>query len=596
MIRRWRFSIPILVAVAITSLPSAQSSDSMTGLIVGQVVDADRGRPLAGAVVSLTGPPSSRGVAQQRILTGPDGRFYFRGLRAGTYGVMATRGGYVDGSYGRMRPLGPSLQVQLTDGGRFGEATVRMWKHAAISGTVLDEAGEPQVRLPVVAYRRGVQAGRVRYLTGANASTDDRGMFRISGLVPGEWIVGTNVTYRSVMLTEVTDATQQAREGARGAGQAVAMMQQSGFASFGDAGILLGPGTLLPPPERAAPMVYLPTYHPAATSPEGAVAVTLTSGQDYVGADLRLTPVRAVPVSGVVIGPEGPLQLTEVRLTSGTADGLIQRTWLGAATDRGGRFSFPVVPTGHYRLRLRTGRGGYSVWADVPLSVGIEPIANLQVEAHQGLTVQGRLEFEGSAGQPRTVGNVEIALEPVDPEPGVSPSTSSFRTNAAGDFASPPSLSAGAYYVRVPNSPRGWMFLGATSEGRDVTDAPLHLTSSVQNIVVTFTDRWSGIQGSVQNTAGRDSTALVIAFPTDRELWASSGALARRVRSVRTGRTGEYALTIPPGDYSVLAVPDETAADWQDPDFLEAASRNGVRVRVGLGERKTQDLRTRAIR
>jgi hypothetical protein len=175
-------------------------------------------------------------------------------------------------------------------------------------------------------------------------------------------------------------------------------------------------------------------------------------------------------------------------------------------------------------------------------------------------------------------------------------SSSSYPTDANGEFSAPNGRPAGRYYVRVVNSPRGWMFLGATVEGRDVTDIPLSLTSSVHNIIVSFTDRWSGIQGSVQSASGRDDAALVLVFPTDPELWGSSGAAARRVRSVRTQRTGEYSVTVPPGDYYVVAVPDESAADWQDPDFMGAASRGATRVRVGLGERKIQDLRTRGSR
>ena len=600
--------LAVLLAFALITPLSGQSPDSSTGLIVGQVVEATSGRPLAMAVVSLSGPPGSRGVPQQRILTGPDGRFFFRGLRAGSYGVMATKGGYADGSYGRLRPLGPSLQITLSDGGRFGDATVRMWKHASISGTLLDEAGEPQVAVTVSAYRRGTQAGRVQYLIGGTASTDDRGMFRISGLVPGQWIVGTSINYRSATLSEVKEVTQQARQGARGADVAIASMLHNGFVPLGEGGILLSPGTVLAPSGSAPPMVYLPTYHPASTAAQGASAIELTSGQEYAGADLRLSPVRAVPVTGVALGPEGPLQSTSIRLISGSQDDLISRTWLTASTDRGGRFTFPAVPTGHYRLVLRAAqsRGGsanvharaesYLVWADLPLSVGIEPITNLQVEALEGLGVRGRLEFDGDASRPRTLSNIQILLEPVDPEPGQPTSSSSYRTDANGEFSAPGGRPAGRYYVRVANSPSGWMFLGATLEGRDVTDAPLHLTSNVQNIVVSFTDRWSGIQGAVQNTSGRDGTALVLIFPTDQELWASSGAMARRVRSVRTQRTGEYSVTLPPGDYYMVAVPDESAADWQDPDFMAAASRGAVRVRVGLGERKTQDLRTRTIR
>ena len=599
----------LLLFLALTTVLGGQSSDSSTGLIVGQVVDAASGRPLAGAVVSVSGPSSSRGVPHQRILTGPDGRFFFRGLRAGTYGVTASKGGYADGSYGRLRPLGPSLQVTLTDGGRFGDATVRMWKHASISGSVLDEAGEPQIGVTVAAYRRGVHAGRPRYVVGGMSGTDDRGMFRISGLVPGNWIVGTSINYRSATISEARDVAQQARGGARGADTAMAMLQQNGFVALGEGGIVLTPGTMLPPPEGAVPLVYLPTYHPAATAAEGAASVPLTSGQEYIGADLRIAPVRAVPVTGVVLAPDGPLAMTQVRLTSGNEEDLVQRNWLTASTDRGGRFSFPAVPTGNYRLRLQAAqeRGGsstrhiqaesYIVWADLPLSVGIEAIRDLQVAAQEGLRITGRLEFDGTSPQPQAVSNIQVLFERADPEPGFQASSATLlsRPSVQGEFKSD-SLAAGLYYVRIPNSPRGWMFLGATVEGRDVTDTPLSLTSNVHNVVVSFTDRWSGIQGSVQTTAGRDSAALVLIFPTDQALWSSGGAAARRVRSVRTQRTGEYSVTVPPGDYYVVAVPDESAADWQDPDFMDAASRGAARVRVGLGERKIQDLRTRGIR
>jgi hypothetical protein len=137
------------------------------------------------------------------------------------------------------------------------------------------------------------------------------------------------------------------------------------------------------------------------------------------------------------------------------------------------------------------------------------------------------------------------------------------------------------------------MFLGATLEGRDVTDTPVYVTSDVHNVAIRFTDRWSGIQGSVQNAKGRDGTALVLAFPTDSELWSGSGTNSRRNRSSRTASTGEYSFNLPPGDYYVLAVPEESAADWRDPDFLHTAARVATVVRVGLGERKIQDLRTR---
>ncbi len=157
-------------------------------------------------------------------------------------------------------------------------------------------------------------------------------------------------------------------------------------------------------------------------------------------------------------------------------------------------------------------------------------------------------------------------------------------------------LVGGRYYVRIPNSPSGWMFKSATIDGRDVADTPFTLREEPTQVVITFTDRWSGIRGTVQSTAGRDNAATVIVFPTDQDTWGSAGMNPRRVRSTRSSRIGEYSFNLPPGDYYVLALPEEQSADWQDPEFLELASRGAARVTIAEGERKIQDLRTRDVR
>jgi hypothetical protein len=123
----------------------------------------------------------------------------------------------------------------------------------------------------------------------------------------------------------------------------------------------------------------------------------------------------------------------------------------------------------------------------------------------------------------------------------------------------------------------------------------MHVVADTMNVVVTFTDRWSGLRGFVQNRQGRDSGAAVLVFPTDSETWASSGVNPRRVRSVRPNKTGEYSLNLPPGEYYVIAVPDAQTADWQDPTLLQSASRAATRVRIADGERRSQDLLTSEI-
>ena len=137
----------VLLIAAVQSAP-AQPSPPPTGLILGRVLDAASGRPVSGALVTLGGfapAPAGTGMAappsQPRAMTNANGQFVFRNLPKGHFSLNVTRPGYVEGAYGRRRPGGASSTVQLDDGQRLGDVVVRLWRRAAISGTVTDEAG-----------------------------------------------------------------------------------------------------------------------------------------------------------------------------------------------------------------------------------------------------------------------------------------------------------------------------------------------------------------------------------------------------------------------------------------------------------------------
>jgi hypothetical protein len=51
----------------------------------------------------------------------------------------------------------------------------------------------------------------------------------------------------------------------------------------------------------------------------------------------------------------------------------------------------------------------------------------------------------------------------------------------------------------------------------------------------------------------------------------------------------------PPGEYRLVAIPDEQAADWQNPAFLARAAAVADRITVHDDESVTHDLRTRSL-
>lgn len=595
--------LPIVLAALAAATHAAQPPrSSPTALVVGQVIDGTSGRAISGALVAIGGQGAG-GVP--RVLTGSDGRFLFRGLRAGTYTLSASRMGYVDGLHGQLRPGGPSLPLVLADGERNGDVVIRVWRRAAISGTLVDEAGERQVGVMVRAFRRTVIAGARRFVPAGSATTDDRGVYRVGGLIPGDYTVGTVSRYASLPSGSFRESGWMSTSGPIGTEVANATVSGAMVVS-GDAVLTLSRGTPLPPAKGSLLGIYPPAYHPFSPAGEGASVITIRAGEEHEGADLQIAPVLGVRVSGFVSGPDGPLGGMALRLVAGGGpDRSLEGDWLSATSDRNGFFTFPVVPAGQYSLRTNRGtpqvtrfqtQSAPLLWADEPVSVGKEDIRNLGIVCRAGLRISGRIEFDGSKTRPPSFNAVNIAIEPVEPSTAVpSAVVGGTAVNVAGEFTSA-GLPAGHYYVRVPNSPGGWMFLSATLDGRDVTDVPLALSSDTAGVVVRFTDRWSGLQGAVQNASGRDPAALVIVFPSDLEAWGSTGATPRRMRAVRTSRNGEFNVNLPPGDYHVAAVPDEQAADWQDPEVLHAISRLATRVTVTPGDRRVVDLRTRPLR
>jgi hypothetical protein len=80
------------------------------------------------------------------VTTG-DGWFVFRELPAGRYSIAAAAFGHVASEY-------PPYLVDIVDGVRPPAVSLRLWRHGAISGRVLDERGEPVAGIPVTALRR----------------------------------------------------------------------------------------------------------------------------------------------------------------------------------------------------------------------------------------------------------------------------------------------------------------------------------------------------------------------------------------------------------------------------------------------------------
>jgi Carboxypeptidase regulatory-like domain len=632
-------AILAMTATAAAQLPPGPPTLAPgTGIIVGQVLDAATGRGVASAVVTLAG--------SRRVMTTTSGQFAFRSLPEGSHSLTAAKSGYLDGAHGMRRPGGPTLPVVLEDGERRGNLVIWLWKHGAITGTVVDEAGEPLVGIQVTAVRRSILGGRRRFVPAGTGTTDDRGMYRIGRLTPGDYAVGMATSQVSVPAATVRQYEESVMSGPDPSRNAMlqAMFQIGGMPTMtgsmearqlGDQVQSIGRGAPTPPPAEGSRLFAYPSvFYPAAPSAPSAAVVSVSSGQERTGIDLQARPVPMVKVSGTVVGGSGSAANLPLRLLlRGSEDFGRTSDVAGTLTDANGGFTFLGVPSGDYLLKIvqtprpvapsappmtiavgsgMTISGSFNpnpevppvpaeptMWATMPLAIGDADVSGVNIVLRTGARVSGRVEFEGAADKPAAdqLSRIMVLFEPVDGQMDRI-STPPSRIDAKGQFTSY-GLAGGHYYIRVPSAPTGWTFRGAFLGERDVSDISLELdTTDVADVVLRFTDRPSSLSGTVQLTerAAREGVAVIV-FPADSKAWMETNANPRRMRKVAVDDTGSYTVSpLPAGAYYVAAVSDSVAGDWQDPAFLEQLVTGAAHVQIDDGEKATQSLRIQEIR
>lgn len=612
------FAAVLLTAAFVAqATPASVSNPPATGLIAGRVVEGLSSSPVAGAIVSLFGAGPG---TTPRAMTNANGYFVFRQLTKGSYSLTASRPGYVDGAPGRRRPGGTAAPVDIEEGQRVADVVIPIWRHATISGTVTDEAGEPVIGVQVSSFQRRLVGGHYRIGRRSVATTDDRGIYRLAALEPGDYLVA--FVWRE---TSVPFATAELmRAGLSGSDPQMQQMVrerltlQPGVGIAGSAATIqvgaslrdLPSGSAPPPQLEGAVFIYPTQFYPGVPSASRGAVVTVASGQDRTGVDFSLSPMKTVSVSGTLIGPDGAVASTALHLMPAGDSTMSELETSATMTDPRGSFTFLGVPPGQYIVTvLHTPRSPASpatnaddptLFADTAVTVGNRDVIDVVVPVQRAARIVGRFEFDGTRDRPDAAAlkGVVVTLEradaltpitpadttPVPPPSGQADDTGTFKTGGA---------QPGHYLVRVGTLP-GWSLKGVIAEGRDISETPLDLrTTDVNNVVVTFTDRPTKLAGRVLTSDGTpDADAIVIALPVDQSPWSDYGVNPRRVRSTHAARNGSYTITaLPPGEYSVVAIHDDTTPEWQDPRVLEGLARSGSDVRLTEGDTRMQDLK-----
>jgi hypothetical protein len=626
----------LLLCLLVAQAPSQTPAPDGTALITGRVVDGVTKSPVSAAVVSIGAPGFSRRTALDSVITDGDGRYFFDNVATGRQlMITATKPGWLDGAIGRLRPEGESTFLDLKKDDRFATADIEMWKRSVLSGTVLDEAGEPVVDALVWAVRRQIRGGRPQIELATASRTDDRGAFRLSGLVPGTYSVLMPTMISSGPITFTGgNAPMEWMQTMTGIGAApMSVDRDTGLTASDGRNVVTGMTDLESAPGESGPwMTFPPTFFGgSSTTPS---FVELAPGQERQGLTI---PARRVPtqsISGVLVVPGSSAASYALHLLPASMADFPLFDVATAITDASGAFTFYGIPTGSYVIRvvrvpapkganarMTTGYidpnrkfvstvGGSPggppppvdteplLFASESVAVGDTPVRGLTIALRPGVRISGRAEFVGAAPAPSPDALPRLTVS-TGAANGLTPyqagQFTTGRFSADGTFTTP-SLMPG-HYVLSPGTTTPWIVKSITAGGVDVTGLPIDATSDITDVVITYTDRPATIRGTVSNQSGADARVSVLMFPAKADLWVNYGSSGARIRSTRSSATGAYSLPAPPpGEYLLIAVPEDQIADWRDPALLARLSPRAQRVSVRDGESPIVNLATVSIR
>jgi hypothetical protein len=420
------------------------------------------------------------------------------------------------------------------------------------------------VRAMQFQYSRGI-----RQLAPAGAGqTDDRGVYRIWGMNPGEY-------YVSAIAPNFSLRGAQPEFGGRGG-------RGGPFAA--------GRGVLTDQPDNVD-VGYAPTYFPGVPSEFEATPVNVGLGAELNDINFNVLLVHTARISGRVNNLDGtPVTAGNVNLmVEGTIGRAGPGTNLGSRIRWDGAFSIANVPPGRYTLRARGTDDVAPQYAVVPITVVGGDLSDVVIVVSPGATLTGTVTLQATqAASPTDPTQFRVVAQPADPN--VSGASVNARVEKDGRFTLT-GIPLGPYFLRA-NAPRGWSLRAVIVDGQDVIDTPLDVRTNqkIAGASLVFSDRQTDLSGIVADAQGRPVTEFtVLAFPTDAALWRPQ---ARHIMTVRPDQNGRFQLRgLPAGEYYLAAIDPQLPGEWFDPRFLDEQRTDASRVTLSDGDTRTHNIR-----
>ena len=518
-----------------------------TGAITGRVI-SDAGQPVPGATVSLRG--SSPFFQPRMAATDNEGNFQVSGLGAELYAVFANAPGYISPPRDPESPptyyrIGDSVDVNLVKGG-------------VITGAVMSQFGEPVVQISVRAMMiRDANGQPPRFpVNHTPRVTDDRGIYRIYGLLPGTYLVAAG-----------------------------------GRNSFGV------PSGL---DSDAA------TFSPSSTR-DTAAEIVVKAGEESTGVDIRYRGEPGRVISGVVVGPIDPVgSQPSVSLTM-LSNGIPLSSAFSFQPAGAKGFSFYGISEGDYDLvaQLSTGPGQLLISDPRRVTVKGADVTGVELTVKPLGSIEGRLTLEPSQAPacqkkrrplfPETLVSARKKIKDSEKDQYIplSFSVAQGSPNNSGDFVLR-NLTAGDYTLSTRFFARYWFLRsiardtpgprptaksGVLNRTQDIARNGLSLKSGerASGISIILAEGAASLRGTIKRAPGENipPKSYVHLVPAEKENTED----VLRLFTASVNSEGAFALNnVPPGSYWVVA---RTAAENESTSEAKVRlPENELRARI----------------
>ena len=513
-------------------------ADAPKSAISGTVKDLRTGMPIAGVPVAVA---SDTGKTLASTLSDAAGRYSFRGLEPGR--IQLTAGGWPINFPARQ--VGSKTFVLRPDQELRGVDLLAQGI-GRISGKVTDADGNPMAGVSVLLAAKEYSLGTFRYVASYGGKTGEQGEYPASLIVSPKDMESLLL---AKALEELNAFTSRPRP------TSTAFPLDSGreylLLAYKGSPIMLAPEAALPNPADRKPIPY-PTWFIESNKPDGAVPITVATGEQREHADLRMQMGPPYCLEGAVhLESSTETRVLSVQIANVPQDLAVSSALMADRLPPGAERDIPVrtcnLPPGDYRVTstvLAPASKQAISSGTAMVTIRDRDITRLRLTTNLPFTMTGVVAWEKEA--PAGTQEVSIQLQPVTRNGFQGRAWSTIPGTFSFDRVMPDD-----YFVGILAMPPGAYVKDILYGGRSVLHSNLKASSGTELRIVLARDGGTVMAQAVDGNGKAVAGAYVAVIP---EGVAGEVELAAAMVTGQTDASGAWSPgLLAPGKYRLIA-------------------------------------------